>query len=302
VTGIEADPAGNLYLAMPYSPRVLQIDWKGVVRTVAGTGLYVYPVLGADGYAFDHGDGGFARSAQVLPLDVALDSTGRFLYIAEPLLVRRVSFGVAPPSDTPSFRLFEFNNRGGISMTTDGGSEQVSVGYGRVRGEGAAGAPSGVAIFGFRQNGVLIGEAGVPATPPVQSGRIDAEVQGAVNTGIAMANPSSTSALIEFYFTDSSGMDFGHGSLSLGPSEQVAKFLNQVPFNAGTITEGTFRLMAWTLPVDIPIRSRHVPLRCFGPRVSVPGRRQEPFAYCPIPMPALRWRSGSFRIIPPASL
>jgi len=49
--------------------------------------------------------------------------------------------------------------------------------------------PAGLAIFGFRQNGVLVTEAAVPASSLMTTGRIYAEVNGPVNTGLAMCKP-----------------------------------------------------------------------------------------------------------------
>ena len=43
-------------------------------------------------------------------------------------------------------------------------------------------APDGLAIFGHRQNGILVSEAGVPAVEAVLVGRIFAETDGAVRT------------------------------------------------------------------------------------------------------------------------
>ena len=75
----------------------------------------------------------------------------------------------------------------------------------------SAPTPSGVAIFGFRPNGVLVSEAGVPASPKIRAGRIHAEVNTAVNTGVAIANPNDQSATISFYFTDSDGTSSSAG-------------------------------------------------------------------------------------------
>ena len=69
-----------------------------------------------------------------------------------------------------------------------------------------------MAIFGFRQNNVLVSEAAVPASVPITNGRIYAEVAGVVNTGIAIANPNATSTTITYYFTDRDGQNSPQGS------------------------------------------------------------------------------------------
>src|SRR5207244_2276518 len=115
---------------------------------------------------------------------------------------------------------------GGETLTTSGGASSMQVGSATVVAPSGQSAPSGVAIFGYRPNGVLVSEAGVPATAPALRGRIYASVDGAVNTGIAMANPNSSDATVSFFFTDSNGASFGNGSLTIPAHGQIAHFLN----------------------------------------------------------------------------
>src|SRR5439155_13759702 len=102
--------------------------------------------------------------------------------------------------------------------------------------------------FGLRTNNVLVSEAGVPASPLIRNGRIYADVSGPVNTGLAIANPNDQTANITFSFTRSAGTDFGGGSTTVPASGQVARFLNEAPFNSGTNVQGTF-----TFSSDVPI-------------------------------------------------
>ena len=153
-----------------------------------------------------------------------------------------------PATGTESFSI---PNRGGQSITSGGTGETVRVGYGRIRAGAGSTTPSGVAIFQFRDSeGVLISEAGVPAVKPVQEGRIFAEVNGPVNTGLAIANPNDGPTTIRFYFTDTSGTRFSDGSFELGANQQIAKFLDQAPFNGGPSVLGTFTFTS-SLPVAV---------------------------------------------------
>ena len=146
---------------------------------------------------------------------------------------------------------FSIPDRGGTSTTSSGKAETLRVGYGRIRAEAGSTTPSGIAIFQFRNSeGVLISEAGVPAAGPVQEGRIFAEVNGPVNTGLAIANPNDMSATIRFYFTDTSGTRFADGSFELGAHQQTAKFLDQAPFNGGPSVLGTLTFTA-SVPVAV---------------------------------------------------
>ena len=146
---------------------------------------------------------------------------------------------------------FSIPDRGGTSTTSSGKAETLRVGYGRIRAEAGSTTPSGIAIFQFRNSeGVLISEAGVPAAETVRAGRIFAEVNGPVNTGLAMANPNDEPATINFYFTDTEGERFGDGQLELAAHQQTAKFLNDAPFNSGDEVSGTLTF-ASSVPVAV---------------------------------------------------
>jgi hypothetical protein len=141
-----------------------------------------------------------------------------------------------------STRAFTIVDRGGMSMITDGSSAQTA-GYSAIVPDPGKTTPAGVAIFGFRNaNNILVSETGVPATPLVSAGRIYAEVADALNTGIAIANRSNSAATISFSYTDASGAAAGSGMTTIEPNQQIAKFLNQAPFNVypGAAFRGTF--------------------------------------------------------------
>ena len=145
---------------------------------------------------------------------------------------------------------YSLGDRGGVLMITRGGTGTATVGYARVQPNGLNTSPSGLAIFGFRQNGILVTEAGVPASALIRSGRTYAEVNGPVNTGIAIANPNGQPATISFSFTDSNGGDFGAGTTTIDANSQIAAFLDQPPFNAGNSVNGTFTFTSST-PVSV---------------------------------------------------
>jgi beta-propeller repeat-containing protein len=133
--------------------------------------------------------------------------------------------------------------RGGFSTSTQGGTTAINTGYARVQPT-SAGAPSGVAIFSFRQNGVLVSEAAVNASSLITSGRINAEVGNGVDTGLAIANPNSQTITLTFYFTDSAGVNSPTSTTTIPPNSQIAKFLTQAPFNSGPAVSGTFTFTA----------------------------------------------------------
>jgi Copper type II ascorbate-dependent monooxygenase, C-terminal domain len=135
---------------------------------------------------------------------------------------------------------FSLTDRGTDSVITQGGSATaLKVGYARVTDSSGA-APSGLAIFGYRQNGILISEAGVPASRSMTRGRIYGETSPAVRSGVAIANPNSEPAVVSFTFTDENGNDVYSSSATIGANEQVAAFLNEKPFYGPATFSGSF--------------------------------------------------------------
>jgi hypothetical protein len=100
---------------------------------------------------------------------------------------------------------------------------------------------SGVSIISDRSSsGVLVSEAGVPASAETSSGRIYVEISSTVNTGVALSNLTLQDATVSYYFTDTSGNDFGSGSFTLRAEHQISAFLNQPAFQGPTGFQGSF--------------------------------------------------------------
>ena len=167
-------------------------------------------------------------------------------------------------------RTFTISGSGGASFFTGTGStltdnssvtstsDPLQIGYAGVQMDTTPSSPSGFAILSGRVGGVLVGEASVPAASTMSSGRVYANINGSLNTGIAFANPNDEDAVISFYFTDASGNNFGQGSLTLGANLQISRFLSQAPFNVNTSipvngntpVEGTFTFNS-SVPVGV---------------------------------------------------
>jgi hypothetical protein len=151
------------------------------------------------------------------------------------------------PTPVAAFNVLE---RGGVSLTTPGGtSGQPVSGYAQIKANAGSTTPSGLAILGYRPNNVLVSEASVPAMPLIQSGRIYAEVDDRVNTGLAIANPNNQSATISFYFTGPAG-NFGGGTITIASNGEKTAFLSEDPFNSGSLPLGTFTFTS-TMPVAV---------------------------------------------------
>jgi len=234
--GLAFDNAGNLYVSEARNHVIRKITPDGMISTVAGTGIAGFS-----------GDGGPAASAQLRnPGFIALDPQGN-MYVADRdnNRIRKIE-GLAPSGARP----FSIPELGGVSWSSVGDSSaRTSVGYARITPAPGTTTPSGLAILGLRQNGVLISEAGVPASPLIRSGRLYAEIDNPVNTGVAIANPSNEPATIAFYFVGTNGKS-GDGTTTIPANGQISTFLDQAPFNAAAPLHGTFTFSS-SVPVAV---------------------------------------------------
>jgi hypothetical protein len=146
-------------------------------------------------------------------------------------------------------RSYSIPDRGGSSILTGGSSDPARVGYARIHMEDGNASLAGLAIFGLRQNNVLVSEAAVPATGLLTYGRIYAEAAGSRMTGLAIANPNPEPAVLHFYFTDAAGSTFGEGGATIPIGGQITRFLNEQPFNGGASFRGSFTFTS-SVPVS----------------------------------------------------
>jgi hypothetical protein len=152
---------------------------------------------------------------------------------------------------TAGTRLFSVQGTGATTFQSTGGGSATSIGYARV--ETVQGStPSGVAIFGLRQNNTLISETGVSTSSLITSGLMFVEVAGAVNTGIAIANPNNEDVTFSYEVTDINTLQTPvSGSIRIAANSQLARFLNEFPYGIrGVIGTMTFSTSA---PVGITV-------------------------------------------------
>jgi spore coat protein CotH len=149
----------------------------------------------------------------------------------------------------PGTQPFSVEDRGVSSVTTSGGTDAAAIGYARVQPLQGRTAPAALSIFGFRQNGILLSEAAVPAVMPIRRGRTFVQISPTIKTGVAIANPNAQAAQISFYFTDATGMEFGHGSTTIPSGGQITSRLNDEPFR-GSAAAATFSFTS-SVPVGM---------------------------------------------------
>jgi hypothetical protein len=207
---------GLLYVADGHTIRTVDLV-TGETRTIAGN-----PALAGT-------ENGSALDSRFIGPD-RIVGDGVNLYVSDND-IRKIS-------TVASTRTFTISANGINYLATPAGSNLIQ-GYARTQATAGSANADGISIFSYRSGGVLVSETSVQASPLIQSGRVYAESAGALRTGIAIANPNDTGAAITFYFTDKDGANFGGGTTTIPPNQQIAAFLNDSPFN-GTATAQTF--------------------------------------------------------------
>src|SRR5207247_10181914 len=87
-------------------------------------------------------------------------------------------------------------------------------------------------------------EAGVTAKKLMSKGIQVAETNAAIRIGIAIANPNTDAAVVSFSFSDESGQTVSSVSTTVPANSQIARFLNDDPFNGPGSFSGTFSFTA----------------------------------------------------------
>jgi len=130
---------------------------------------------------------------------------------------------------------------GAASFSTLGTSDHPQTGYATANNIYGV-SPYSTAVYSLVQNGVVVTEAGVPASPPTKQARVFIDYRPnvltgtppntsaiSVSTGIALANQGNATASLTFQLKDVSGnpiASIGHGMLAAGA--HTAKFVSEL--------------------------------------------------------------------------
>jgi hypothetical protein len=137
---------------------------------------------------------------------------------------------------TTTFPPLTLTTTGTATTSTPGTSPNIATGYATATVNSGT-APYGTAVFSLTQNGNIVSEAGVPASPPVQSARIFIEYRTGVSagngtidvlTGLAIANRGTTTANLTYTLRDRAGQLLATGQGTLAAGGHVAKFLHEL--------------------------------------------------------------------------
>jgi hypothetical protein len=133
------------------------------------------------------------------------------------------------------------NAGGAVGLDTIGAEGSTRTGYASLKIDSGS-IPYGTAVFRFRQDGIVVSETGVPASPPTTSARVfidyRSDVLGVpgrsdsgrvnINTGIGIVNYGVDVARITFTLFDMSGAVIAAGQGTLAAGHHLAKFTNQI--------------------------------------------------------------------------
>lgn len=130
---------------------------------------------------------------------------------------------------------------GAVSSITGGSGSLQHAGYAALTVNSGT-DPYGTAVFSFVQNGTVVSEVGVPASPPTRnarffidyrsnvSGKSEAESAAttSINTGFAAVNQTALTATLTLTLRDPNGGTLQAGSLTVEPHAHIAKFIDQL--------------------------------------------------------------------------
>ena len=156
----------------------------------------------------------------------------------ESVLSGTIGFYDEKGSLLPSSRTYLVPPRTSRTVELSDSGSAFQVGWIRIHPGSGNDAPEASATFSFRTTGVTTTEAGVPAAKSGKVFQLAAEAlgwlsqaeAGSVRTGVAVANPGTVPASLNFELTTMTGAPAGSsGSMTLPPNGHVSLFIDQLP-------------------------------------------------------------------------
>jgi sugar lactone lactonase YvrE len=161
-------------------------------------------------------------------------------------------------------------------------SQSTSVsGYGVLSAQTGQSAPAGSALFSYAVDGVLVSQAGVEATVPVQTGTIFVDETG-TRTALALANPAAAASAV-LILRDGSGNEVARRTQSIGIRQHTARYVRELFENlpgsfTGSLTfESNVPLAALTLRENR--NGRGEPLYATLPVIDPSAPRPDPLMF-----------------------
>ncbi|HYR41672.1 MAG TPA: hypothetical protein VER98_01505, partial [Terriglobia bacterium] len=178
---------------------------------------------------FTDGDGWITQIFLVNPTDSTL--TGNLQFSDPNGAAAKVTIAGVTSDNFP----YSVPGRSSHKLTTAGAAAVTASGSVRVIPAGGGIVPAAMAVFSYRRGGITVTEAGASAITGsafrlyVESAGTTGQA-GNVQTGLAVANPSSSPAPVTFEITNLNGSSLGISpfTFTLQPSGQTSKFLGDI--------------------------------------------------------------------------
>ncbi len=118
--------------------------------------------------------------------------------------------------------------------------------------------PSGSLVFSYRKSAIRVTEAGVPAASAGSAFRVYVEASDSIQSGIAIANTSSTSATVRIDLIDLGGTSLAGTTMTLAGNAQTARFLTELPGmqSLSLPIQGLLRITSTSPIAVVGLRSR----------------------------------------------
>ncbi len=135
---------------------------------------------------------------------------------------------------------------GAVSASSIGTSGDLVVGYTTATPNTGA-APYATAVFSITQNGVVVSEIGVPASPPTTAARIFVDCRNDVasgsgtidiNTGLAIVNAGASTATVTLQLRDLQGNLLASGTFQVNAYGHLSKYVDE--FSPGFVLPQNF--------------------------------------------------------------
>jgi hypothetical protein len=247
---------GDVYFPDPASYSKSHLSW---LRSGIGLALEDLSELRGE-YAFECGGTRFLR-ARPLTDRAVRGPDGK---------VWRTTLEGEPVLRTPMQKVsLNIKSAAGTRVSTAGIASESTVGYARlVAAQGLL--PTGFGISRFYLGNSLLAESLNFLRTATKSGLFPVEIENSIDTAVAITNPNSVSARIDFTFRNSNGVPLKIGTIDVPRYAQLSRFLSEQPFFATSeLAGGTLGFRA-NVPVFLMgLRVDQQPSRLFFSRIAV---------------------------------
>jgi hypothetical protein len=156
-----------------------------------------------------------------------------------------------------SFR-YSIQPNGAFRLQTDGSPTNFNKGWVRLTPDAGTSTPIGSGIFAYNPADMLLSESGIPSAISTTHARIFADLSGSHNTGLAIANITSSNASIAisaFQMDGATPIGTSQGPLPLSAHGHDAKFADQFISGLPAGFTGVLDISSTTLFAALTIRS-----------------------------------------------